>query len=190
MNLFFDSETTGLPKSWKAPVWRLDNWPRLVQLAYLFYDDNGELLESGNLIVKPVGFIIPPEAARIHGITTERAMNEGEPIQDVLNKFANIVSISRTLIAHNMAFDENIVGSEFLRNGMMNYLEEKKKICTMVATTEFCKLPGNFGTYKWAKLSELHYILFGTDFEEAHNAAVDIQITAKCYWELKRIGIL
>jgi hypothetical protein len=35
MYLFFDTETTGLPKSWKAPVTDVNNWPRLVQLAFL-----------------------------------------------------------------------------------------------------------------------------------------------------------
>lgn len=40
------------------------------------------------------------------------------------------------------------------------------------------------------KLSELHFKLFKTDFSEAHNALVDIEITAKCFWELKSLGIL
>jgi len=30
MYLFFDTETTGLPRNWKAPVTDLDNWPRMV----------------------------------------------------------------------------------------------------------------------------------------------------------------
>ncbi|MBC7525895.1 MAG: 3'-5' exonuclease, partial [Flavobacterium sp.] len=54
-------------------------------------------------------------------------------------------------------------------------------------TTNFCAIPGPYG-YKWPKLSELHYKLFQTGFEEAHNAAADIQATAKCFWELKRMG--
>jgi uncharacterized protein YprB with RNaseH-like and TPR domain len=37
MYLFFDTETTGLPKNWKAPVTDLNNWPRLVQFAFLKY---------------------------------------------------------------------------------------------------------------------------------------------------------
>lgn len=36
-------------------------------------------------------------------------------------------------------------------------------------------------------LAELHYKLFRTGFEEAHNAAVDINATAKCFWELRRL---
>jgi hypothetical protein len=59
----------------------------------------------------------------------------------------------------------------------------------MESSTNFCALPGPYG-YKWPKLPELHYKLFRTGFAEAHNAAVDIQITAKCFWELKRLGVL
>ena len=57
----------------------------------------------------------------------------------------------------------------------------------MHGTTDFCKISGPYG-YKWPKLSELHYKLFKKGFDEAHNAAVDINATAKCFWELKRIG--
>ena len=46
MYLFFDTETTGLPKRWNAPVTDLENWPRLVQLAWIMYDDRGNMLES------------------------------------------------------------------------------------------------------------------------------------------------
>ncbi|MCX6741278.1 MAG: hypothetical protein NTY61_02675, partial [Candidatus Parcubacteria bacterium] len=35
--LFFDTETTGLPKNWKAPIEDLDNWPRIVQIAWAIY---------------------------------------------------------------------------------------------------------------------------------------------------------
>jgi len=42
--------------------------------------------------------------------------------------------------------------------------------------------------YKGNLVSELHYILFRENFEEEHNAAVDIHATAKCFWELKRLG--
>jgi DNA polymerase III epsilon subunit-like protein len=88
-----------------------------------------------------------------------------------------------------MSFDEKILGAEFLRMGMKNPIPSKQKICTMESTTNFCALHGPYG-YKWPKLSELHRKLFRCDFEEAHNAAVDITATAKCFWELRRIGKL
>ena len=187
MYLFFDTETTGLPRNWKAPVTDLNNWPRLVQLAYLFYDKNGNKIFAGDYIVKPEGFTIPIETSRIHGISTERAIREGKPLIDVLQKFQSMIEQAEYLVAHNMRFDEKIVGAEFLRNKMSDGVAPKRKICTMQSTTNFCAIEGPYG-YKWPKLSELHYKLFRTGFEEAHNAAVDINATAKFFWELKRLG--
>jgi DNA polymerase-3 subunit epsilon len=189
MYLFFDTETTGLPRNWKAPVSDLNNWPRLVQLAFLYYDSNGNKISGGDFIIKPEGFTIPIDAARIHGISTERAIREGQPIKSVLQYFQSLITQASYIIAHNMSFDEKIVGAEFLRNGMQNSIQPKNKICTMEKTTNFCAIDGPYG-YKWPKLSELHYKLFRTGFEEAHNAAVDITATAKCFWELKRKNIL
>jgi DNA polymerase III epsilon subunit-like protein len=187
MYLFFDTETTGLPRNWQAPVSDLNNWPRLVQLAFLYYDSNGNKISGGDFIIKPEGFTIPTDASRIHGITTERALREGQSIKTVLQNFQSLVEQASYLVAHNMSFDEKIIGAEFLRNGMQNSIQTKNKICTMERTTNFCAIDGPYG-YKWPTLSELHYKLFWTDFEEAHNAAVDITATAKCFWELKRLG--
>lgn len=189
MYLFFDTETTGLPRNWKAPLTDLNNWPRLVQLAYLYYDSNGHLISHGDFIIKPEGFTIPLEASRIHGISTDKAIKDGQPITFVLEHFNSLVEKADFLVAHNMSFDEKIVGAEFLRHGMQNSIQSKNKICTMESAINFCAIDGPHG-YKWPKLSELHHKLFGTDFEEAHNAAADIKATAKCFWELKRLGNL
>ena len=187
MYLFFDTETTGLPRSWKAPVTDLNNWPRLVQLAYLLFDINGKLISEADHIIKPQGFTIPADASRIHGITTERALQEGKSLDSVLLDFQSLIEESSFLVAHNMSFDEKIMGAEFLRNHMPDSIASKKKICTMQSTTNFCAIDGPYG-YKWPKLAELHFKLFRTSFDEAHNAAADIRATAKCFWELKRLG--
>ena len=77
MYLFFDTETTGLPKNWKAPVSDTSNWPRLVQLAYLTFSETGVLQKAVDYVVKPEGFSIPADASQIHGITTARANSTG-----------------------------------------------------------------------------------------------------------------
>ncbi|PIU18402.1 MAG: 3'-5' exonuclease [Elusimicrobia bacterium CG08_land_8_20_14_0_20_59_10] len=189
MYLFFDTETTGLPKNWKAPITDLDNWPRMIQLAYLLSDGLGNRLAGGDYIIKPVGFTIPEDAAKIHGISTERALKEGKDLGDVLREFQAAVGRAERLIAHNISFDEKIVGAEFLRNGMPDSLPAKKKICTMHSSTEYCALPGPYG-FKWPKLEELHRKLFRAGFDGAHNAAADIAATVKCFWELKRLGVI
>ena len=189
MYLFFDTETTGLPKSWNAPVTNLNNWPRLVQLACLWQDQNGNILAKGDWIIKPEGFSIPANSTAVHRISNEKALQAGHPLLEVLQEFAHQVSQANCLVAHNLNFDEKVLGAEFLRHNLPNCLLSKDKICTMQKATNFCQIPGAYG-YKWPKLSELHYKLFGSDFAEAHNAAVDIQATARCFWELKKRGLV
>ncbi|MFN8354706.1 MAG: 3'-5' exonuclease [Spirosomataceae bacterium] len=191
MYLFFDTETTGLPRNWKAPITDLNNWPRMVQLAWELYDAQGNRLAQNNDIIQPVGFTIPAESSRIHGISTAKALAEGKNLVEVLNHFEQQLRQATVLVAHNIDFDEKIVGAEFLRNRMINLLPSKKYLCTMKtkAVIDFCRIAGPYG-YKWPSLAELHQKLFKTSFVEAHNAAVDIAITAKCFWELRRLGIL
>lgn len=75
----------------------------------------GKTLSHSNYIVKPRNFIIPEDAVKIHGITTEIAKNEGVALNIVLNDFSTAISRSSYLIAHNMSFDEKVVGAEFIR---------------------------------------------------------------------------
>ena len=138
MYLFFDTETTGLPKRWNAPVTDLENWPRLVQLAWIMYDDRGNMLESRDVIVKPEGFTIPPEASRVHGITTLVAREKGEPLQEVMEQFARKIDEATALVGHNISFDECIVGAEFERLRMMTNLFLKPKYCTRKLYTDYC----------------------------------------------------
>ena len=189
MYLFFDTETTGLPKNWKAPVTDLNNWPRMIQIAWILCDDKGTRIETDDYIIKPENFIIPAAAAKVHGISTEQAIAEGVDLEKVLNQFNSLVEKADFIVAHNISFDEKILGAELLRKNIRSEFEGKRKLCTMHASTDYCKIPGMYG-YKWPKLSELHIKLFGKDFDEAHDASVDINATEKCFWEMRKIGII
>jgi len=189
MYLFFDTETTGLPKRWSAPATDFDNWPRLVQIAWLIYDNEGEKIRGKNYIIKPEGFEIPEEASKIHGITTEFALKKGKILKPVLREFSKAMIESDYIIAHNISFDEKIIESEFLRTGTQKGLFSPKKMCTKDLSTEFCAIEGSCG-YKWPSLKELHIKLFGEDFEDAHDAMVDVRACAKCFFELKKLGVI
>ncbi|MFA5368895.1 MAG: 3'-5' exonuclease [Candidatus Paceibacterota bacterium] len=189
MYLFFDTETTGLPRNWKAQVEELDNWPRMIQLAWVLCDRDGNKINGNNYIIKPEGFVIPKEASMVHGITTAQAKKQGAWLEDVLIEFEDLIKQADYLVAHNISFDEKIVGAEFLRKDMVNIIEQKNKICTMQQSTYFCAIEGSRG-YKWPKLSELYFQLFGLSFEDAHNAEADINATVECFWELKRLGVI
>ena len=189
MYLFFDTETTGLPRNWNAPVSDLNNWPRMVQIGWILCDNEGNRVESGDYIIKPEGYTIPTESSRVHGITTERAMSEGESLERVLSMFEELIERSSYIVAHNISFDEKIIGAEFLRKNIRSAFNSKRKLCTMKLSTDYCKLPGRYG-YKWPSLSELHTELFGVGFEEAHDASVDVNATVKSFWRLKQLGVI
>ena len=47
----------------------------------------GLLVEVQDHIIYPDGFDIPFNSTKIHGISTERARNEGKPLEEVLALF-------------------------------------------------------------------------------------------------------
>ena len=189
MYLFFDTETTGLPKNYKAPASDTDNWPRMIQIAWQIYNDKNELTDSQMYIIKPEGFSIPKEASDVHGITTEKAIAEGVDLEETLNKFREAMISSEHLVAHNISFDEKIVGAEFIRKKIARLPKKLGRIDTMKEATDYCKIPGKQG-YKWPNLTELHTQLFGKGFDGAHDALADVKACADSFFELRKLGVL
>lgn len=186
MYLIFDTETTGLPRNKTAPITDLDNWPRLVQLAWQLHDHTGKLLAQHNYIVKPEGFDIPFKAEQIHGISTKRALAEGHDLKTVLTTFSSDLQKTSQLVGHNIEFDINIIGAEFIRKSFATeQFLSLNKLDTSTAAIEFCQLPGGpGGRLKMPKLVELHIKLFGKDFGDAHDAAYDVAATARSFFGL------
>jgi DNA polymerase III epsilon subunit-like protein len=191
MYLFFDTETTGLPKKWQAPISDLNNWPRIVQLAWILSDNKGKQVAGQNYIIKPEGFLIPEESFRVHGISTEQAIREGIDLEKALRDFSYDLSQSNLLIAHNINFDQKIIGAEFLRKNVETNLDDISKFCTMQSTTNYCQIkkPNGYG-YKWPRLEELHLKLFNKNFDNAHDALADVKACARCFFELKDKNII
>jgi DNA polymerase III epsilon subunit-like protein len=187
--LILDTETTGLPKNYKAPVTDTENWPRLVQIVWKVYENNGEQIDQAEYIITPNGFDIPDDAAKLHGITTQKAFDEGISLASALGSLAYDLSHADFVVSHNIAYDEKIIGAEYIRSGLTNALEGKKTICTMLASVDFCAIPGPRGN-KWPKLSELYQVLFAENLEGEHDAAVDCEAAARCFWELVEKGVI
>jgi DNA polymerase III epsilon subunit-like protein len=78
----FDTETTGFPL-FKEPS-DDPRQPHLVDIAALLHDELGNLVDSFEAIIRPDGWTIPDEAAAIHGITNEMAMDMGIPEAEAL----------------------------------------------------------------------------------------------------------
>ena len=188
MYLIFDTETTGLPKNWKAPISDTDNWPRCVQIAWQLHDSMGQLLEHDAFLVQPEGYNIPYDAEQIHGISTDLALEQGVLLKEVLDKFNTALGKTTFVVGQNVGFDINIMGCEFFRLGMENPLATLPVLdtCTEV-TAQICQIEGGRGgKFKLPTLTELHQHLFGVGFGEAHNATADVEATTRCFLELLR----
>lgn len=164
--MIWDVETTGLPL-WKEPS-ESEGQPHIVELAALLYDgETRELLDTVHHIVKPDGWTIPNEVAAIHGITTERAMDEGIPEYEVVRMFHDLLIRADLRVAHNEQFDARIMRIAFKRFGdgrihehengciamrwqnldhqqkddIADYFKERPAFCTMKEATKPCNLP-------------------------------------------------
>lgn len=188
MYIVFDTETTGLPKRWDAPITDSDNWPRCIQIAWQLHDEMGRLIEHEDFLIQPDGFNIPYDSEKIHGISTELAEQEGVPLIDAIHKFNAALAKAKFVVGQNLGFDINIMGAEFHRYGVESPMASMPILdtCTEV-TAGLLQLPGGRGgRFKLPNLTELHSYLFGVPFAEAHNATADVEATTRCFFELLR----
>lgn len=187
--IFFDVETTGLPKSRNESYRNVDNWPRAVSIAWIIANDETGVTHSSYEVIKPSGFTIPMDATEIHGINTSDAQATGKELSSVLRSLTDDIIAAKPVqvVAHNIAFDHPILSAEFLRCEIQNPLLELNKYCTMKSTTSLCKLPGNGDDFKWPRLDELVEFLYKRKVEARHNAMEDTVYTLLCYCELSRL---
>ena len=183
--LIIDTETTGTDRTEARPV----------QLAWILASEMGETLIERSHIIIPEGFDIPPAATAIHGITTDRAIATGIEFNNLMYRFNNSVFLADVLIGHNLAYDFTVLKNELQSRGMSGHLtklSEPIRFCTMDSTVGYCKLPAKDGKpgFKRPSLTELHTTLFGKPFGNAHDALADVQATARCFFELKKLGVI
>ena len=190
MYIIFDTETTGLPKRWNAPITDTDNWPRAIQIAWQVHDQWGNLVEAKDYLIRPEGFDIPYDAERIHGISTALALQKGESLDRVLAEFNEALSESKFLVGQNVGFDVNVMGAEFHRAQLESLMASMPVLDTCTEkTAKLCQIPGGRGgKFKLPTLTELHQHLFGEPFNDAHNATADVEATTRCFLELIRTG--
>lgn len=190
MKLFFDTETTGLV-NWKLPF-NDASQPSLIQLGLILTEDDGTVRRTLGLIFKRND--IPIEASNVHGITNEISQAYGINASDEFKwQVADMFHNASEIIAHNYAFDK-VVLNKFLDG--IGTLNDSKSFCTMLATTDICKLPHKSprrwpgqGAYKWPKCSEAYEHLFNEKLEGAHDALTDVRACMRIYFELKHLQL-
>nr|WP_281069823.1 3'-5' exonuclease [Methanofollis sp. W23] len=175
-----DVETTGVLRRGEEP-------PRLVEAAWLVCDVSCGVVREESRLVCPEGFVIPPSAVQVHGITTARAREEGTALAGVLADLARDAVGVSGVVAHNLAYDLAVVRGECRRLVRPDPFAGLPGCCTMESTAAFCGIRRAWG-YKWPRLSELYQVLFGEPCEEVHRALDDARLCAECYYALRRQG--
>ncbi len=172
--LAYDTETTGLPL-FKEPSEHPDQ-PHLVQLAAcLVHLETRKVHASIDLIVRPNGWTIPDEVAQLHGITQERAMDEGVPEEMAVELLLDLWQEGkRVRLAHNESFDARI-----LRIACKRYVDLK------LPPTDRMKAAKRFH-HKSANLSEAYKFFTGNDLVDAHSAMPDVQACLAVYFAIKQ----
>jgi DNA polymerase III subunit epsilon len=172
--IFYDTETTG--KFPKHATFMNPAMPRIVSIAMVTTNENFEILSRLYLIIKPEGFEIPVEASRIHGITTEMAMQKGAAFFPVAQHFNRQIEESDYALAFNTQYDTKVYDSEMYRRKLPFRMPRDKDRCVMMAASAFCKLPNEHGYsgYAWPKLEKAYRTCFGVQMEKAHDALADV----------------
>jgi DNA polymerase-3 subunit epsilon len=189
--LVYDTETSGLVHD-RLPI-EHPSQPDLVQLAALLLDENAKELAAIHCIIKPQGWVIPDQAAKVHGITTALANEVGIPHLLAVAMFTNLRALADVQVAHNLSFDERVMSTAIHRTGKTpSHPGPMERACTKELATPVLNLPptakmvaAGFNKPKPPTLSECYLHLFGETLEGAHDAMVDTRACARVFFRLR-----
>ena len=189
--LVFDIEITGLPENWQAPYTDVENWPHLVSIAWTFMSGTGKRGATRSYIVKPDGYEIPKLAAKVHEISTKKALKEGTSLDYVLADFTQCLEWADLVLAHNFEFKETVVRCEAYRLGLQMPFDDSTRVCTMKSTKRICRitLPDLSG-YKYPTFAELYKHCIRRGYGRPHGAVNDIDGVAEVVQYLLRKRVL
>lgn len=194
----FDTETTGLP-DFKARSTDPAQ-PHLVQIALVVCDDDGNEASSRSVLIKPNGWTISPEVTAIHGISHERAMDEGIHEEQAVALFVVTQGRASLRVAHNEMFDRRIMRIAMARAGyerdFIEAIEARPSYCTCNAAKPIVNMPpteamlakGMNGP-KPPKLTECIKHFFDEDLAGAHDALTDARACMRIYTHLQVIKV-
>lgn len=183
--LFVDTETSGLPKNWNASYAEVDQWPHIVQVAWVIYEKNGREIKSENHIIKALDYNIHPHSQKIHGISESLTIEKGKDRKRVLKKIhQDIKNFKPLIVGHFMEFDSHMLSVGFRRVGLKNIMKNSTRFCTMTASSSYKRYPNSH----YPKLDELYQSLFKRKMDNHHDALNDARATAACFFELLQKG--
>lgn len=175
-HVIYDTETTGLVN---RATRDLTKQPHVIEFAGIRINSKGKVLRKLEFFCNP-GVKLDDEIRSITNITQEQ-VDGAKPFKEHFDQLATLFKKADNAIAHNMAFDKQLMDFEFKRNNL-TWVWPSQMTCTVEAT-EFIK-------GRRMKLKELHEYLFEEGFEGAHRAMTDVLALTRCVVELGKRGII
>lgn len=179
MAIIFDTETTGFVSSVDSP---LHTQPKIIELFALKVNDQTfDIEDELEMLIDP-GEMLSEEIVRVTGLKDEDLRGQGA-FAAHYEKVRDFWFGQRHVVGHNITFDCDMVEIELRRIGQVNKFPWTPfRHCTVEASEHF--------EGRRLKLIDLHTILFGVGFEQAHRARNDVMATYRCAKELRNRGDL
>jgi len=174
--LIFDTETTGLISNRTV---RLDRQPHIIEFYGCIADlKTGEIERELDILIKPP-VEISAEITKITTITND-LVRDSLPFSAHAADIKSLIESAPLVIAHNMAFDREMVEIEMERAGLT--VAWPQILCTVEQTLHMRGFR--------LTLSALHERLLGAPFSGAHRAKVDVAALLRCCVKLHEKGDL
>lgn len=186
--LFLDTETSDKPDHWKKSHVTPEKWPFIVQIAWCIYDNKGTMIKKENFFINEADIQISEESEKVHGISKSKLETMGKNRKDVLTILADdLQEYKPTIIGHFIEFDLRMLKVAFERIEMANASKGLPTYCTMSGIRHFDELQK---TYRHLRLGELYEKLFHKSLQNQHDAFVDAEATAECFFKMLDEGLI
>ena len=185
--LFFDTETTGLPKDRHIPPHtQAHNWPDIVSLSWVVMTADKKMVKARHALIRPLDWTIPADSIVIHGITNAMANEDGHELHEVLEDFIQDMAGCQYVVSHSFSFDRNVVENAAIWKAKRpKRILWKNDICTAEEGKDITKIPFESGGYKYPRLAVLYETLTGhAPTLTLHNSLNDTIILAELFWHL------
>lgn len=143
--------------------------------------------EVSDWLVDP-GVVIPDEAARVHGITTEMARADGMEaalaVDQITDRLALMQADDVPIVAFNARFDLTLLDREARRHGVMPLVERLGGPDGLLVVDPFV-LDKEVNKYRSGKRTlEVLCDAYGIPIEDAHAADADAIAAARLAWKI------
>ena len=173
--LVFDLETNGIG-DFRPPT------QTITQLAFVKFTPEGRVLKEYSQIIKGATQIKNHPSVTI---TLNQIRNEGIDKLQAIQTLINNIDSETLLCSHNFEFDSGLI-KRAIDNSDLSF-PNNFGICTMKASTDYCKLPklgaaSKYPGYKFPTLEELaNKLNVSIDSSKFHDALYDCHITKECF---------